>query len=96
METKIDNDIEIVNEALLELTELKVIIGVKDNFYILDIDRLHCIGFILIYECNKLKFVKLKDLRFIQDPIFNITNIISKETLLDYKCMSLYETWTSH
>lgn len=90
-----DNDIDMINEALLELIELKVIIGKKDDFYILDIDRLHCLGLILVDDLNKIKFVKLNELRFIQNPIFNITNIISKETLLDYKCMNLYENWSS-
>lgn len=96
MATTIDNNIDIVNEAILELTELKVIVGIRDDYYILDLDKLHYIGLILTSDCNKLKLIHLKDLRFIQNPTFNITNIISKETLLDYKCMNLYENWSSY
>lgn len=90
-----DNDTDTINVVLKELEALNIIQKKNTDSVILNMDRLHEIGYTLNNVAGEIIFTKLKDLRFVHDPIFHLSSEIPKSSLKSYKFIKLYENWHS-
>lgn len=88
-----DNDQ--IQEALKELVVLGIIITQNDNNVTLDLIRLKRIGYMLIYDGQKPRFVHNSEFMYMYDPILYVGNTIPKQSLYSYKLLKMKMFYSS-
>lgn len=93
-----DNNLPFNNdfiEPFNELNTLGAITSWTNTEITLDLHRLHTLGYMLIFKCEKPIFITILDFSYLYNPTLYIDNVIPIESLESFKLMKIKNLWFS-
>lgn len=87
------NAIDQIQEALTELRCLNVIIEeLPQNLLRLDLSRLYTLGYLLLFNHDKINFVSIVDFNYMYNPNMYLNDVIPKSSLASFTLIKMKNT----